>query len=127
MDHSQPPSSPRSGLRRQHPSMFFRILVYLVIYDSGQVSLEHVLLSWYPSQSVKLGTPMFGNVTALRAGLLGPLAETPLIAVGAWHYTSHALCQPLLRAFLGWVRSPPFVGRGKVREPYAVLWNIKGG
>jgi len=25
------------------------ILVYLVIYDSGQVSLEHLLLSWYPS------------------------------------------------------------------------------
>ena len=26
-----------------------RILVHLVIYDSGWVSLEHVLLSWYPS------------------------------------------------------------------------------
>jgi len=26
--------------------MFLRILVYLVIYDSGQVSLEHLLLSW---------------------------------------------------------------------------------
>ena len=25
------------------------ILVYLVIYDSGYVSLEHPLLSWYPS------------------------------------------------------------------------------
>ena len=29
---------------------FLRILVYLVIYDSGKVSLEHLLLSWYPSQ-----------------------------------------------------------------------------
>ena len=29
-----------------------RILVYLVIYDSGQVSLEHLLLSWYPPQSL---------------------------------------------------------------------------
>ena len=28
---------------------YLRILVYLVIYDSGQVSLEHLLLSWYPS------------------------------------------------------------------------------
>ena len=28
----------------------FRMLVYFVIYDSGQVSLEHLLLSWYPSQ-----------------------------------------------------------------------------
>ena len=25
------------------------ILIYLVIYDSGYVSLEHLLLSWYPS------------------------------------------------------------------------------
>ena len=24
------------------------ILVYLLIYDSGKVSLEHLLLSWYP-------------------------------------------------------------------------------
>ena len=27
-----------------------RILVYLVIYDSGYVSLSHLLLVWYPSQ-----------------------------------------------------------------------------
>jgi len=27
-----------------------RILVYLVLYDSGQVSLERLVLSWYPSQ-----------------------------------------------------------------------------
>ena len=33
------------------PQLFFlRILVYLVIYDSGWVSREHLLLSWYPSQ-----------------------------------------------------------------------------
>jgi hypothetical protein len=30
---------------------FLRILVYWVIYDSGQVSLEHLLLSWYSSQA----------------------------------------------------------------------------
>ena len=29
---------------------FLRILVYLVIYDSGQVSLQHLLLSRYPFQ-----------------------------------------------------------------------------
>jgi hypothetical protein len=34
------------------------ILVYLVIYDSGYVSLEHLLLSWYPSQSITGGNPM---------------------------------------------------------------------
>ena len=29
---------------------YLRILAYLVMYDSGKVSLEHLLLSWYPSQ-----------------------------------------------------------------------------
>ena len=29
-----------------------RKLVYLVIYDSGQVSLEHLLLSRYPPESI---------------------------------------------------------------------------
>ena len=28
--------------------IFVYILVYLVIYDSGELSLEHPLLSWYP-------------------------------------------------------------------------------
>ena len=32
-------------------SLSLRILVCLVIYDPGKVSLEHLLLSWYPSQS----------------------------------------------------------------------------
>ena len=27
-----------------------RIIVYLVVYNSGQVVLEHLHLSWYPSQ-----------------------------------------------------------------------------
>ena len=27
---------------------FLHILVYLVIHDSGKVSLKHLLLSWYP-------------------------------------------------------------------------------
>ena len=30
------------------------VLVYLVIHDSGEVSLEHLLLSWYPSQNRRL-------------------------------------------------------------------------
>ena len=30
-----------------------RILVYLVIYDSGWVSLEHLVLAWQPSQEPK--------------------------------------------------------------------------
>ena len=33
-----------------HDEFHLRIPVYLVISDSGQVSLEHLLLSWYPSQ-----------------------------------------------------------------------------
>jgi len=44
-----------------------RILVDLVIYDSGQVSLEHLLLSWYPSQVYhpprKPGAPAFCGLT----------------------------------------------------------------
>ena len=31
---------------RPRPSS--EVLVYVVIYESGKVSLEHVLLSWYP-------------------------------------------------------------------------------
>jgi len=31
---------------------FLRILVFLVIYDSGYVSLEHLLLLWYPSHII---------------------------------------------------------------------------
>ena len=37
--------------------VFPRILVYLVMHDSGKVSLEHLLLSRYPSQSVEPTTP----------------------------------------------------------------------
>ena len=37
------PGTPRPSL--------LNLLVYLVIYDSGQVSLEHPLFSRYPSQS----------------------------------------------------------------------------
>ena len=37
-----------SGWRSVHPDIF-RILVYLVICDSGQVSLQQLLLSWDPS------------------------------------------------------------------------------
>ena len=40
--------APHNGLH----GYFLRILVHLVIYDSGQVSLEHLLLSWYPTESV---------------------------------------------------------------------------
>ena len=35
-----------------------RILVYLVIYDSGKVSLEHLLLSWYPPREVMNENPV---------------------------------------------------------------------
>ena len=31
---------------------FLRILVYSVIYDSGYISLENLLLSWYPYQKI---------------------------------------------------------------------------
>jgi len=33
-----------------YQEVFLRVLVYFVISDSGWVSLEHLLLSWYHSQ-----------------------------------------------------------------------------
>jgi len=47
-------------------SFYLRMLVYLVIYDSGWVSLEHLLLSW------QLETYAAGN-----APLLGRLCVSP--------------------------------------------------
>ena len=42
-------------------AMFVRILVYLVIHGSGQVSLEHLLLSWYPTLSLSQVKVIFGS------------------------------------------------------------------
>ena len=39
--------------------VYLRILVYLVIYDSAEVSLEHLLVSWYPSQRLSPGWIVF--------------------------------------------------------------------
>jgi len=51
------PSGPACGVwglgpasERRGKKIFYRTLVHLVIFDSGWVSLEHLLLSWYPSQ-----------------------------------------------------------------------------
>ena len=49
-------SSGLSSKFRFAESNYLRILVYLVIYDSGQVSLEHLLLSWYPTLSLLINT-----------------------------------------------------------------------
>jgi len=59
---SEARSSPLFLVRGSRPLIYLRILVYLVIYDSGEVSLEHLLLSWYPSspspfQCVPLTSP----------------------------------------------------------------------
>jgi len=52
-------SSPDESLSTSRPCVRLLLLavrtpipVYLVIYDSGKVSLEHLLLSWYPSGGV---------------------------------------------------------------------------
>ena len=42
------PKVSRPGLWRAGLSMSLHVLVYLVIYDSGKVSLEHLLLSRHP-------------------------------------------------------------------------------
>ena len=56
---SEPPSMPPIPLRSRHrrsvlgPTQFdILILVYLVMYDSGKVFLEHLLLPWYPSRGL---------------------------------------------------------------------------
>jgi len=52
LDHHHASRTKREQLER-FAGFYLRILVYLVIYASGQVSLEHLLLSWYPSQRGK--------------------------------------------------------------------------
>ena len=59
-------------LRRHSTKVnFLHILVYLVIYGSGQVSLENLLLSWCPSPTEKNET--LANVEC--AFLLADLPE----------------------------------------------------
>ena len=41
--------NPASAICSGGGGVILRIPVYLVLYDSGWVSLEHLLLSWYPS------------------------------------------------------------------------------
>ena len=45
--HGRPPR--REGTTCMGFNTFLRMLVYLVIFDSAQVSLEHLLLSRHPS------------------------------------------------------------------------------
>ena len=47
--------------------VYLRILVYMVIYDSGWVSLEHLLLSWYPSHElITTGSGMVSFCSSLE-------------------------------------------------------------
>ena len=63
-------------------SRFLRISVYLVIYDSGWVSLEHLQLSWYPSQDhwqilVTLSLALTPPPPPLYLSLLTPPSSSP--------------------------------------------------
>jgi hypothetical protein len=53
---------PDFGLGFQVNVRNLHLLVYLVIYDSGWVSLEHLLHSWYPSQVTICLFPVFDHV-----------------------------------------------------------------
>jgi hypothetical protein len=55
--------------------LFFRIPVYLVIYDSGQVSLEHLLLSWYPPHPESITSPTTAAPFPTERGVQGYLAQ----------------------------------------------------
>ena len=50
--------------------VYLRILAYLVIYDSGQVSLEHLLLSRHPSQR--------GPASVINLAQVRPHGKRPL-------------------------------------------------
>ena len=53
-----------------------RRLVYLVIHDSGQVSFEHLLLSWYPSQIGPTGeNPLSRSTLSLSTSGVGPVGR----------------------------------------------------
>ena len=47
IQESDKPVAARGGNNLKGLLNFLRILVYLVIYDSGNVSFEQILLSWY--------------------------------------------------------------------------------
>ena len=49
------------GLAFSTWSRYLRVLVYLVIFESGKVSLEHVLLSRKPSQKNTLSPTSYGE------------------------------------------------------------------
>jgi hypothetical protein len=68
-------------------SNFLRIIVHLVMYDSGQVSLEHLLLSWYLSQRVYRRRQPYSGI---------PRHPTVLDAVAAYRGTSLIRNSPLL-------------------------------
>ena len=58
---------------------FLRILVYLVVHDSGQVFFEHLLLSRYPSQSLQ-GLTMKEDTRPRINRACPPQRHTPLDA-----------------------------------------------
>ena len=64
--------------------IYLCILVYLVIYDSGQVSLERLLLSWYPSQSESI---VLGNAcnTCLNSVSVGFNPFSKVDIPGSWY------------------------------------------
>ena len=48
-DDAVPTHSSVAERKAKNMKDFLRILACWVIYDSGKVSLEHLLLLWYPS------------------------------------------------------------------------------
>ena len=58
-------------------SFYSHILVHLVIYDSGKVSLKHLLLSWYPS----LGPSIRVTQSKVSHDLCLVLKDTALIHI----------------------------------------------
>ena len=68
-----------------------RILVYLVIYVSGQVSPEHLLLVWYPSQSLSLLKGAFEGRTVKREQIQSLFGAVLRVIIFSLHKASASL------------------------------------
>ena len=63
---------------------FLRILVHLVVYESGQVSLERLLLSWHPPHKAKLTAQLYLTESVFKVVL--QMSTPPQIRQLILHY-----------------------------------------
>ena len=81
-----------------------RILVYLVIYGSGQVSLEHLLPSWYPSPEsiIRRNPPYVPTVLPTVGALDDPIRGCSRNPIEVCYVGAHPL-----QGYLAHKKQPP--------------------